>query len=360
MPYENTNTTGEKKSWIPPMSNSLYKGLNLFTVSFGTAATVLAVDTPVTTMILNHVQKGKFLPPSCTAGRAGALAMLAGLYTGVRTQAVGSVARSGYVTNAKQISVNPLEKSNEIEASNESIQENKNRSFKSFQELSLVASFALGEVIVTHPFDTKRHLSVLNVTNEHFNWKGVHNAFKLCTAHIGPRYTAGLINFGSLLIASNQIAKQLPIENKTVSHITSGALSGAFAAATCFPLSYYRDRALSEACVVNGRLTTMKATSIASHAYNFVKDTGFSDTLSYCYKAFKPQLISRMARTALIFACVEGVSNFLGQEPLKEIIPETGKPGSNSFSLFSRKPEKNSTPSPSITEIKEEDSMTMK
>lgn len=344
----------EKKSFFPPMSPFTYKTLNLSATALATCATVVTVETPVTRMVLNQLQKGTFLPRSTLAGRAGFFALMSNLYTGVGAQTAGSFARASYVTTAKQASLHPSTKPTEgleIEASHESVQEETGLPKLFNRQSGLVASFALGDVIITHPFDTKRHLSVLQITDNQFNWKGAHNAFKLCTAHVGARYTSSLVNYGSLLLLSNQIATTMPIENNTLNHVVSGAISGAFAAAICFPLGYYRDYALSQASVVNGQLQTLKAPTIASYATDFVKNIGFRNALTQCYDKFKPQIIGRMSRSALIFACVEGISSLLGQEPLKEVIPESGKTALNGFSLFSRKPEQNSNVT--ITEINE-------
>lgn len=336
----------ERKSFFGQMGPATYKTLNLTATAFATCTTVVAVETPLTAIVLRQLQKGTLLPVPSMAGRAGFFSVVSSLYAGVGAHAAGSFARATYVTTAKQTSMHPSSKaptSVEVEGAHEPIPEGKSLPKLFSQQFGLVAAFAAGDVLITHPFDNKRHLTTMGITHKPCNWFGAHNAFKLCTAHVGVRYTSSLVNYAGLLLLEDKIASSMPFENRTLNHIASGAISGACAATACFPLGYYRDYALSKASVVNGQLITTKAMSVFSQFSGFVKNVGFRETLLQCFNVFKIQVPLRMTRSAIIFACVAGIAEAMGPEPLKDIIPEPSKSEANALGFFSGKSDKDSS-----------------
>jgi hypothetical protein len=153
----------EKKSFFPQMSNFNYQLANLTVTALATCTTVIALETPLTSIVLNQLRSGKLLPRSSVAGRAGFFSLMSNLYAGVGAHAAGSFARAGYVTTAKQSALHPsatkVPTAVGIEGAHESVLEDKPSSRLFNRQFGMVASFALGNVIITHPFDTRRHLT---------------------------------------------------------------------------------------------------------------------------------------------------------------------------------------------------------
>lgn len=134
-----------------------------------------------------------------------------------------------------------------------------------------------------------------------------------------------MVNFAALCILEERIAKGLPIQDKNVAHFTSGMFSGMAAAFFSYPFTSFKDYALVQSTVKDGRLQNANTIKLTQELfYCFISNPGAS-LKSFGAMALK-QVPIRMGLTGVIFALVAGVGQTMGEEPLKKLFQKDINP----------------------------------
>lgn len=291
---------------------------NFTTVAFATSASIVAVQSPIKTFLLNLSKNGTMIPPY----QGGVLGFFRTLYAGTSASLSGSAVRTAYVTGAKNSK--PIE---EVKFKEEGMlkEENSNQQL-SRAKLGYVMSMAFGDILVTQiPESLSQLKKVPGLLPVDFKWKNYHNVTRLMLGGFTPRYCSGLINFASLCLLEEEFAKRLPTQNREMAHFYAGALSGMTAAFFSYPFTSFKDYLLVRATVQNGYLYNANAFTVGKDLFNVFSQAPKNAVKSVCTNAAK-QLPLRMGLTGVIFALVSGVGATLGSEPLKEVVPEKYQP----------------------------------
>nr|WP_242602958.1 hypothetical protein [Legionella tucsonensis] len=336
-------TPPQKPSWMPSMETvqrQLWSGANFVTVTLATCVSVVGVQSPVKTMLVNLSKNNTVIPTY--SGGIWSLAKV--MYAGTGASFSGSLVRSGYVTGAKGNS-KPLE-----DGVHETGKE-KSRKYVTVN-YSYVAAMALGDILVTQiPESLSTLKKVPGLLPPDFTWKTLNNSWKLMMGGFIPRYGSGMVNFACLCVVEERIAKGLPIQDKNMAHFTSGMLSGMTAAVVSYPLTSFKDYTLVQSTVKDGRLHNANAIKLTQELfYCFISNPGAS-LKSFGSMALK-QVPMRMGLTGIIFALVAGVGETMGSEPLAKVVPEKYQPSSPGKSRNSMFASKQTTPR--IEEVQEE------
>ncbi|WP_454780657.1 hypothetical protein [Legionella sp. WA2022007384] len=333
----------EFPKWMPPM-DQVYKtawdGLNFSIVALFTSMTIVLVQSPVKTSLVNLTKNGTMVPPY----QGGVWGFFNAMYAGTSASISGSLIRTGYVTGAKG-GAKPVEEG--ILREEISKEEGKKYSLASFH---YVMAMALGDILVTQIPESLSTLRKANILPKNFVWKTPHNAGSLMMGGFIPRYASGLINFEALCVVEELIAKRLPIKGDK-SHYIAGAAAGAIAGGFAYTPTVFKDHLLLQSTVTpDGRLhnaSTYKVTKALF--YCFINDPKAS-LKSFGQMALK-QVPIRMTLSAVIFGLVAGVGETMGPEPLKKVVPEKYQPspGKSRHTMFATKES-----TPRIEEIVEE------
>ncbi|MCW8469459.1 hypothetical protein OQJ19_02165 [Fluoribacter gormanii] len=329
--------------WMPEMDQIYQKawdGLNFSTVALFTSLSIVVLQSPIKTMLVNLTKNGTMIPPY----KGGVMGFFNAMYAGTSASISGSVIRTGYVTGAKGGSKPVEEGILRDEAAKEEV---KKHSLASFH---YVMAMALGDILVTQIPESLSTLRKANILPENFVWKTPHNAMSLITGGFIPRYAAGMINFGALCILEDVIAKNLPFKGDKA-HFIGGGVAGALAGGIAYAPTVLKDYLLVQSTVTpDGRLHNANTFKITKELfYCFLGDPKAS-MKSFGQMALK-QVPMRMGLTGVIFALVAGVGETMGAEPLKKVVPEKYQPspGKSRHSMFATK-----ETTPRIEEVVEE------
>lgn len=297
---------------------------NFSIVAFATSASIVAVQSPVKTMLVNLSKSGSFMPPY----QGGVLGFMRALYAGTSASLSGSVVRTAYVTGAKNSK--PIEEG--------LIREEKRANELSAVKMGYVLSMAFGDILVTQiPESLSQLRKVPGLLPTNFQWKNYHNASRLMFGGFTPRYCSGIVNFASLCLLEEEFVKMMPTHNKQAAHFYAGALSGMTAAFFSYPFTSFKDYLAVRATVTDGLLYNASAfTALKDLTYSFMASPAGS-AKSFGANAVK-QLPLRMGLTGVIFSLVAGVGAVLGSEPLKAVVSDRFQPSSvsdNPQSFFS-------------------------
>ena len=290
------------------MQQWTWSALNFTTVAAVTSASIVAVQSPVKTIILNITKNGTFVP-SFTGGSLG---FFSALYKGTSASLSGSAVRTAYVTGAKN---------------NKPIEDSSPGKRLTPAKLRYVMSAALGDIIVTQiPESLSQLQKVKGLLPKDFKWYASGNPYRLMAGGFAPRYCAGLVNFTAMCVLEDKISNALPIENSQTKHFIAGGMSGMMAATCSYPFAVFKDYILVQASVTSDGLLVNKS------AVSALKDMAHTLTLNpkeaakiVLVNAAK-QLPMRIALTGAIFSIVAGVGEKLGVEPLACVIPEQYQP----------------------------------
>ncbi len=333
----NTTTT-QSKTFLGYTTEQLkaasYEAGNIGLKTLITSGAVVAWQSPLKTLMLNFSKDGSFI----SASKAGVYGFVRGFWAAY----TGSTMRSAYVIGAKNN--RPIESMTESTIKEESIVKEEGMKTGAFRtKMGYVMSAALGEIIVTQiPESLSSLKKVSGLLPPDFKWYTPYNLYQLMSAGFVPRYCAGLVNFASLCIVEDQIAQSLSIENKKVKHFTAGALSGVIAATGSFPFAAFKDYALVQATVNNGRLVNPRATNLlVDMAKQFWANPG--EVAKVVAKNTVMQWSLRSLLVAGTFGTIALVEEILGSESLNKVVPEGFRPSSadNRQRFFSK-------PSPSV------------
>ena len=309
-----------------------WKLANFTTVAAATSSVIIAVQSPVKTVLASLSKTGNFMP-SYTGGVWGMMNML---YKGTMASIGGQAARTVYVTNARN--ARPVEERTDKTVIAK-IEEERPKAQRTISrpELVYVAAGAAGEVAFTQiPESLSTLKKVPGLLPDKFNWKTPHNAYQLMSGGFYPRYFSGMVNFASMCLLETEIAKRLPIEDTKTKHFAAGAMSGMTAAFFSYPFNVFKEYTLVRATVTNtGKLVNQSALSIAKGLQQAVAKAPKEAVKAFLGNAAK-QLPIRMGVTGAVFAIVAGVNETLGDEPLKKVVPERFQPpaGTNPQSFF--------------------------
>lgn len=312
-----TESLAEKTSSSSVVKDCAWKGINLITVSAITSMCIVAVQSPIKTILANLTMNGTMIPPYTRSIMGFAKA----LYAGTMTSLGGSLARTAYVTTAKN-GARPIE---ETIVTDEAGSKNGGRKI-TLVDFGYVASMSLGEILVTNIFESRATLQKLpGLLPANFRYKTPHNAYKLMTGGIAPRYLAGIINFGSLCMLEEKIEKKISFSDKRISHFTAGALSGMTAAFFSFPLALFKDYVLVQSTVKDGLLYNKSSLKVAKEIYVSFKANPRASLKAFARISAK-QLLMRVGLTGTVFGIVAGVGETLGNEPWQKIIDVASQP----------------------------------
>jgi hypothetical protein len=217
--------------------------------------------------------------------------------------------------------------------------------------MGYVALFSAGDVSLSHPFDNKSHLDKMGMLGKNFKWLGAHNAFKLSTMGIGARYSTAVLNFTSLFLLENTLAKKITVKSPVAQHVLAGATSGALASVVTFPFNYYRDYALSKAKVIEGQLQSTGPKVILGELVKHVQTVGLGQTIGEGLRIFKAQGFLRAGRAALVFSAVTGISELLGHEPLAPYFKEQPAAQKGALGFFPPNPPESGSEKAAVEDV---------
>lgn len=321
------------------MQDAAWKTANFASVAFVTSAAIVAVQSPIKTLLVNSSKSGKFLPP--TSG--GLLGLGRALYAGTSASVGSSFLRTGYVTGTKTI-VNPVENgvirpmeggviaADDYKKDDGLIIRSQNSKKINIQTAGIVACMAFGDVFVTNISDSLSQLrKVPGLLPTDFKWKVPHNAAQLLKTGFGARYLGGMVNFTALCFLETEVSKKMPFEDQKVNHFAAGAASGMAAAVISYPFTAFRDHLLVQSKVESGLLYTQSAYTTAKTLFNSVLIDP-TQALKEFGKLAAKQAPLRVSLTGIVFGLVAGVGEAMGSEPLKAVVPEEYQPVSGARS----------------------------
>ncbi|MDI1351330.1 MAG: hypothetical protein PSV35_00950 [bacterium] len=331
--------TSEKPNTSHAMSQFAWNTLNLTAVATVTSTAIVAIQSPIKSVLLNLTKYGTFLP----AYTGGALGLGRMLYTGSTASLSGSAARTVYVTNARSNKVNESFVKEEAFLKEEGIIREEGiikeeTGLKANNpKVTYVMAAALGDILVTQIPGSLSDLKKLGIIHDNFIWHTPHNIKQLLGGGFAAKYGCSMVNFSALCVLEEEYAKRLTYTDKSLTHFASGALSGMTASIFSYPFSAFVDYNQAQAEVKDGKLYYKRSTSTAKDlSQTFFADPKKSSTLFFSQAA--KQMPLRSGLTASIFSIVAGVGDLLGQQPLAKVIPKEFQPQLNhSNMLFSHK-----------------------
>ena len=301
-----------------------------FTVFAGVSTSLITmVQSPLTSLGLNKMKNGRFLPPLSV----GIFPIVRFLYAGFGPNMAASGLKTVYVSGAKKsghgAEINEGAAAEEVlseplvesKTDGQVLSQRNAQRFGNAQRLGFVAAVAAGEVVVTQFHSTYGDLTKLGIIGKGFNWKDPYNFTKVSTSGIGARFAASMVGFSSLCLLEGKLSGLMPFkEDGSMNHFVAGGLSGLIAAGVSFPIVGYREIALSRVRVdTQGRLKTPTIFSLFGDARRHINAVGGEKAAREVVKFVAEQLPLRMARNAATFALVCGVDSVLGKEPLARL-----------------------------------------
>lgn len=289
-----------------------WRGGNFVTTAGVVCTTIVSMQSPIKTMLTSLAKNGSFIPPYL----GGTMAMFGVLYRGTSKTLSGSAMRTVYVEGSKQ--AKPHDDNPRM------------------TKAGYMAAISLGELMVTQVPETLSTLDKAQVLPKDFNWKTPHNFSRIMKAGFIPRYASGLVNLSCLCLLSDNIAANLPIADKKLANSISGALSGMVAAIGSYPAAALKDHVIVQTTIKEGQVVSVNEIGVLK---DMLVDFGKNPKAAmkkFCAHAAK-QLPMRMVQTALIFTIVNGVTEALGHEPLKAVVPGLApKHAENPSGLFNK------------------------
>lgn len=281
---------------------------NLTAVSLGIGTGIVVINSPLRAFILNSTKTGNLMP----VHTGGFLGLGRVLYKGFTANLLGSNVRSFYISETK--SNKPVD------------DEVKGEKLSPQAQLGYVAAAALGEIAVTQIPETKGQLISVGILPKEFKVRSTHNAVKLLTNGITPRFVGGTMNFACICLMEEQISNKLSIRDPKLKHFVAGATTGLFSAAITFPVALFKDHTLVKTAVtLDGQLKNKSSISAMKDIVQTVRNNPRHALGFFAHQA-KTQLPVRAASTALIMAIVSTVTEAMGPEPLKNVAPKRWQP----------------------------------
>ncbi|MDP1603587.1 MAG: hypothetical protein Q8M03_10015 [Legionella sp.] len=289
--------------------------LNSLTVAGVTCVSIIIVQSPVKSLLLNFTLKGEFIP----AYRGGMLGFWRVMYAGTSSSLTSGALRTLYFTETKN--KKPGE-ANESVVPEASIRKDL---FKA--QIEHVALAALGDIVVTQIPESLSHLrKVEGLLPRDFRWHTLNNLYQLMSGGFVPRYAVGIVHFTSLFLVEDWFAQHIPVKDKNTKHFISGACSGMTATLCSYPFTAFKDYTLVNS-TVNTKGQLQNQTTLRSLQYIWrALTTNPKDAIGTFLNNAKKQLPLRGGLNCAVFGIVAGVGNAMGKEPLKNIIPAKFQP----------------------------------
>ena len=314
LPAASSEIKSEGKEKDRSMSCFLWNTLNFTTVAAATSAGIVAIQSPIRTILLNLSAHGS-LP--MTPYRGGILGLVRVYYAGTHASLSGSTIRTAYVCGTKK------NQKDEILAKEEAVAESR-------PSMNFVMAAAFGDVAVTQIPSSLSDYRKLGIISGNFKWLTTHNVFQLMKGGLAGKYSSSMINFTSLCVVEKEYAQRISFEDPKVTHFISGAFSGMTAAALSYPFAAFIDFNAVKTRIEEGQLVNhSELKSVHSLMVSFVADPKKS-TAAFLIQAAK-QMPFRMSLTGSVFSIVAGVGEALGTEPLRRVIPEKYVPYPHRF-----------------------------
>jgi hypothetical protein len=288
--------------------------VNSTTVAAATCVSIVTVQSPIKSILLNLTKNGVFIPTYS----GGILGFCRAMYAGTSASFTTAAVRTVYVTETKNNKPGELnERSRQISINNAI----------SMVKIGHVTFAALGDILVTQIPESLSHLrKVEGLLPRNFKWYTLNNTYQLMVGGFIPRYAVGLVHFTSLFLVEDEISKRMTGENRNINHFLSGACSGMTAGFFSYPFSAFKDAVLVKATVNDEGQLRSKNTyqALQEILVNLSKDP--RESLQIFLANAAKQLPIRLALSGAIFSIVAGVGEVLGREPLKTIIPDRFQP----------------------------------
>ncbi|BCA94762.1 hypothetical protein TUM19329_11230 [Legionella antarctica] len=296
---------------------------NFTAVAGVTSFCIVAVQSPAKTFLVNLTKNGTAMP----VYSGGTFGFVRALYAGSTASLSGSLARTVYVTSAKN--------HKPVEIMPEEMVRGEGKFTRA--NLAFFAAAAGGDVAVSQiPESLSILKKVQGLLPPDFKWFTANNAYQLMTGGFGAKYSSALINFTSLCMVEDVIAQNLPISEPKTRHFFAGALSGVVASVCSYPFTVIKDLTLVKSMVSPASQLSIPSTS--SVIKDLIKD--FKENPLQVAKAAVgnsgKQLLVRAPLTAAIFGIISTVGAAMGPEPLKDFVPESLQPsvGRNPHGFF--------------------------
>jgi hypothetical protein len=291
-------------------------------LNFGTKATVIsgsivAVQSPFKTILVNMTSGKSFIP---TTPGIGMLSVLKSLYAGTGAAMTGSVMRTAYVTNVKGGTAKSEEHTRE-------------KQMQGTSQFPFLFWSAIGESLITGRSDSTSQLLKLKTLKSgkngnmdmirfRFNTLSLENNYKLIASGFGAKTAKSLVNFYALCILEMQIAARMKYGSEGTKHMLSGVFTGAAATLITFPLDFYKETMVSKMSVKNGKLVSPYSYEVLGHAAKqfFADPYGMA---RYFFGQAAKQVPVRAALTGGIFGIISTLSDKLGDKPAEDLVTFT-------------------------------------
>lgn len=287
-------------------------------LNFGTKATIIsgtivAIQSPVKTLLINMTKNGSFLP---TNPGGGFLGLVRSLYAGTSQALSGSILRTAYVTNVKggsaKVEEHPSEKS------------------KPGSQFPFLFWSAVGEALITGRSESTSQLvksgvlkpgktGNMNTISWGFNLTSLENNYTLIKSGFGSKTSKSLVNFYFLCMIQPYIASKMTYGSDTTRHISSGMLTGALATVITFPLDFYKETMLTKMTIKDGKILSPYSYNVLGLAARQFYSAP-SDMSRYFINQFAKQVPVRAALTGTIFAVIAGLAYSLGEKPAENFV----------------------------------------
>lgn len=183
-----------------------------------------------------------------------------------------------------------------------------------YQAISAMLLFSQAETLLPAYSRNKAKLLSVNIQP---GTNSVHNIRQLFTMGYSIKSASNLLYYSSLLLLSEQLSQQLPIENGPLARFCGGALSGAINAVITHPLSEAHDRLVLKTKVDSkGKITSSTSYRFFKTVTSQVKNAGFNESSKAFWQLSKRVLLMRVVMTTLTFSMIEGLNQLLNNELL--------------------------------------------
>lgn len=312
----------------------LWDGLNFTAIAGTTSVAIVAVQSPIRSMITNLSAYHSLLPPANTLASSSTLSIARHLYTGTAASFFATAVRTTSVKSTKKL------ESPQTSVSDSSHAEEASRPIAqpfSAAKMSYVATSAAGDVLVTQIPESLSQLKKSGVLPVDFKWRTPRNALGLISGGFVPRYLAGIVNIGCMTGLEGKYANALSVTDSKLKHTVAGTLSGMTAATLSYPFLTFKDYVLAQAKISSGKLVNRSSIDVMKEMSHSFLANPKAITESFLKTAAKAMPL-RVGLSGLIFGMFSGITSALGDEPLKSVVPDRVQAGikadSNLFGFF--------------------------
>ena len=300
---------------------------NFTAVATMTSASIVAVQSPAKTFLVNLTKNGTAMP----VYSGGVFGFVRTLYTGTGASLSGSVLRTTYVTNTKN--------NKPVEVMSEEMVKEEGKITKG--KMGYVLAAAAGDVAITQiPESLSTLRKVDGLLPKNFKWYLPYNIYHLGSGGLGAKYGSAGANFMFLCVGEEYFAKKIDLKDKKINHLVAGGLSGASAAVFAYPFTVLKDLTLVKASVSpEGQVSIPSTSTVMKGMVKDFKEAPMQVAKTVVTNSAK-QLAVRAPLTATIFGIISFVGECLGPEPLREVVPERFQPSTakNPHGFFGSSP----------------------